>query len=101
MKVDQLETFLRNCSCFAVLTDEQLERIADQAEFSHYKLGEIVFRQGDPGEDEFPIAFQSKLEPPFSLIDSARALRQITTDVRFSGVLDGFQRRVQETGNGM
>ena len=49
MKADRLETFLRNCRCFAVLTDEQLEQIVSQAEFRQFKLGEVVFRQGDSG----------------------------------------------------
>ncbi|MEX2285570.1 MAG: peptidase domain-containing ABC transporter [Planctomycetaceae bacterium] len=60
MKVDQLESFLRNCSCFAVLTEQQLEQIAEQAEFRHYKLGEVVFRQGDPG-DKMYLVYSGKM----------------------------------------
>ncbi len=50
MNVDQLETCLRNCSCFSLLTDEQLAAVRDRAEIRHYSLGEVVFRQGDPGD---------------------------------------------------
>ena len=50
MQAARLEKFLRNCSCFAVLTDEQLEQIVSHAQFRQFKLGEIVFRQGDTGD---------------------------------------------------
>jgi CRP-like cAMP-binding protein len=60
MKVDQLEPFLRNCSCFAVLNDEQLKHIAEQAEFRHFKLGEVVFRQGDAG-DKMYVVYSGKV----------------------------------------
>ncbi len=50
MNVDQLETCLRNCSCFSLLSDEELAAIRDQADIRHYKLGQVVFRQGDVGD---------------------------------------------------
>jgi len=50
MNVDELETSLRNCSCFSVLSDEELAAIRDQSHLRHFKLGQVVFRQGDAGD---------------------------------------------------
>lgn len=50
MNVDQLETCLRSCSCFSLLSDDELAIVRDQAEIRHYKLGQVVFRQGDAGD---------------------------------------------------
>lgn len=50
MKIDQIEPFLRGCSCFAVLTESELATVREQAEVRHFKLGEVVFREGDPGD---------------------------------------------------
>ncbi len=50
MNVDQLETCLRNCSCFSLLADEELAAVRDQADIRHYNLGQVVFRQGDTGD---------------------------------------------------
>lgn len=50
MNVDQLESGLRKCSCFSLLADEELAAIREQAEIRHYKLGQVVFRQGEEGD---------------------------------------------------
>src|SRR6267142_3611130 len=50
MNIDRFEPFLRGCSCFAVLTDAQLQILRDRAEVRHYNLGDLVFRQGDAGD---------------------------------------------------
>jgi ATP-binding cassette subfamily B protein len=50
MKVEQLDAFLRNASCFVVLADAQLQRLRDRVDIRSYKLGEVVFRQGDAAD---------------------------------------------------
>ncbi len=55
MDIDQLERFLRNCSCFVVLSDDELGFVRDRCRARHYKLGEVVFRQGDPGDMMFVV----------------------------------------------
>ncbi|TWU13581.1 Toxin RTX-I translocation ATP-binding protein [Symmachiella macrocystis] len=60
MNVDQLETCLRDCSCFSLLSDEELAAIRDQADIRHYKLGQVVFRQGDVG-DRMYVVYSGKV----------------------------------------
>ena len=60
MKVDQLEAFLRNSSCFAVLSEDQLDTLAGRAEIRSYKLGEVVVRQGDRG-DRMYVVYSGKV----------------------------------------
>jgi len=60
MNVDQLERFLRSCSCFALLTDDELDLVRDRAEIRNYKLGQVVFRQGDPG-DKMYVVYSGKV----------------------------------------
>lgn len=55
MDIEQLEPFLRNCSCFAVLSDEALASVRDRCRVRPYKLGEVVFRQGDPADAMFVV----------------------------------------------
>ncbi len=60
MNVDQLESCLRNCSCFSLLSDEELAAVRDQADIRHYKLGQVVFRQGDQG-DRMYVVYSGKV----------------------------------------
>ena len=55
MNVDQLEAFLSASSCFGLLNDEQLSLVCRRAELKQYKLGEVVFRQGDVGDAMYVI----------------------------------------------
>src|SRR5262245_24793639 len=50
MEVDRLEPFLQSASCFALLTEPQLQRLCEQVAIRSYKLGEVVFRQGETGD---------------------------------------------------
>ncbi len=50
MKVEQLDAFLRGASCFVVLSEAQLQRLRERVDIRSYKLGEVVFHQGDAGD---------------------------------------------------
>lgn len=55
MQVEHLEAFLRGCSCFALLSDDELERLRARSRMRHYGLGEVVFRQGEPGDGMYVV----------------------------------------------
>ncbi|MEM7333859.1 MAG: Crp/Fnr family transcriptional regulator [Chloroflexota bacterium] len=42
--------FLKNIALFAELSEQQLNRIAQDTMTRRYKQGEVIFREGDPGQ---------------------------------------------------
>ena len=60
MKIEQLDAFLKNASCFVVLDDAQLERLRDRVAMRSFKLGEVVFNQGDAA-DRMYLVYSGKM----------------------------------------
>jgi len=46
---------LRNCRLFKELTDEHIKKIAPAFDVADYKIGDLIFRQGDPGDSVYII----------------------------------------------
>lgn len=48
-------SFLRRISAFAVLDDEELERVAGQLEVEHFRIGQVICREGEPGDSLYVV----------------------------------------------
>ena len=45
-----LEGIAKNSHLFCLLTNEELKRVAESLERAHFKEGDVLFREGDPGD---------------------------------------------------
>ena len=45
-----LEDIAKDSHLFCLLTNEELKRVAEYLERKHLKAGEVLFREGDPGD---------------------------------------------------
>ena len=45
-----LEGIAKDSHLFCLLTNEELKRVAETLEQKHFKAGEVLFREGDPGD---------------------------------------------------
>lgn len=45
-----LESIAKDSHLFCLLTNEELKRVAESLEREHFKAGDVLFREGDPGD---------------------------------------------------
>jgi len=45
-----LEGIAKDSHLFCLLTNEELKRVAESLESKHFKAGDVLFREGDPGD---------------------------------------------------